>query len=606
VVPRPNAPRGFARHELGILLPATGERADAAPALEANVYLSYPDLTGGDALREPEIVERLRRLSAADCLWAIAHLSTRLAAETRPSESAGLQERLVQEVIGDGPLGQALLQRLRDGSASTVFCEQQLVHLARLVILHADRRPHDDFADGALREEWGTCLIGVTDLLDADLDVEDPAQRLAWEIRQCCLNYHEDQLPVTAIHHEVYRVVWPQMEHQRARDVEDAFERHAGMQIADYFTVGAAVLARLLIRGASEDGTPGIEPAQAFAQTTMAKGTWEAFFMLTARDLDALRDELLAEASQYGEGTYSSLTFERYPLVEVEPGLYLPLSMASLRRRVSEGVFHILNEAAIADGRDRRYYSSIFGVAFQESVERTLRRGVELERSGATITADVLYGPRSQRRRSSDVILGYERNLVFVEVVSGPLQAATTTQGDLGCFRSDVDRLIVGKARQLDRSIRDFFDGALALPANDPALVAHAWPVLVTSHAFPHMDYILREVDRRIRAKGYLQYERVGSLAIVSAEELFFCEGFMEKGTSLLALLRGWKSGPMASAPLKNYLIALGGGRTPGSKHFVRRFAEANVDYMSRMLGQQNTVESVLANLRGSDPDDAP
>jgi hypothetical protein len=598
-------PRGFALHELGVLVPATAERTNTVPVLNASVYLSHRDLTGEDVLREADLVEWLRKLSAADCLWAIAHLSTRLAAETRPEQSVRLQERLVQEVIGNGQLGQALLQRLRDGSTSTIFFEQQLVHLARLVILHADRRPHDDFGDGALREMWGTCLIGVTDLLDADLDLEEPSQRTAWEIRQCCLNYHEDQLPVTAIHHEVYRVIWPQLQDQRAKEVEDAFARHAGMAIADYFTVGAAVLARFLTRGANEDTAPAISPAQAFAQAAMARETWEAFFTLTARDLNGLRDELVDETSQYGESTYSSLTFERFPLVEIGPGLFLPLSMASLRRRVSQGVFHILSEAAVADGRDRRYYSSIFGQAFQESVERTLRRALELERSSATITADVRYGPRSHRRRSSDVILEYERNPVFVEVVSGPLQAGTTTQGDLKCFGSDVDRLVVEKTRQLDRSIRDFFNGDLKLPATDPVLVAHVWPVLVTSHSFPHMDYILREVDRRIHEKEFLQHDRIGSLAIVSAEELFFCEGFMQKGTSFLALLRGWKSGPMASAPLKNYLIVLGHGHAPGSEHFVRRFAEANVDYMSRMLGQQQSVESVLADLRGSDTQDA-
>lgn len=371
--------------------------------------------------------------------------------------------------------------------------------------------------------------------------------------------------------------------------------------LAAYDYLGAAVLARFLTRGASGEGAPGINPAQAFAQATMAKGTWEAFFALNAHDLDALRDELIDEASRYGESTYSSLTFERFPLVEIEPGLLLPLSMASLRRRVSQGLHHILSDAAIADGLNRTYYSSVFGLAFQESVERTLRRAVEMEGSGATITADVFYGSSSRRRRSSDVILEYERNPVFVEVVSGPLQAGTTTQGDLKCFASDVDRLVVEKTRQLDQSIRDFFDKDLKLPATDPALVAHAWPVLVTSHAFPHMDYILREVDRLIREKGYLQHERVGSLAIVSAEELFFCEGFMEKGTTFLALMRGWKSGPMASTPLKNYLITLGNGHAPGSQHFVHRFAEANVDYMSRMLGQQQSVESVLANMKSPD-----
>ncbi len=508
----------------------------------------------------------------------------------------------MQEVFGDGQLGQALLQRLRDGSNPTkVFCEQQLVHLARLVILHADRRRRDDFGAGALREIWGTCLIGVTDLLDTGLNIEDDCERTAWEIRQCCLNYHEDQLPVTALHHEVYRVIWPQLKNKPARAVEAAFVRRAGMPIADYFTVGAAVLARFLIRGANEDSLPGIEPARAFAQATMARETWEAFFTLTGRDVDALRDELLAEAKQYGEGTYGSLTFERFPLVEIEPDLFVPLSITSLRRRVSQGVFHILSEAAVADGRDRRYYSSIFGQAFQESVEGTFRRAVEMEGSGTTVTADVPYGPRSQRRDSSDVILEYERNPVFVEVVSGPLQAGTTTRGDLQCFSDDVDRLVVKKTEQLDRSIQDFFNRRLELPAIDPALVAHAWPVLLTSHPFPHTDYVLRAVDSRIREKSFLQQERVGSLAIVSADELFFCEGFMQKGTSFLALIRGWKSGPMANAPFKNYLIALGHGRAPSSDHFVRRFAEANVDYMSRMLGQQHSVESVLTNMRPQD-----
>src|ERR1700691_5124671 len=107
---RRQVPHGFVRHELGILVPAAVERADAAPALNASIYLSHRDLTGKDALREPDLVERLHELSAVDCLWAIARLSTRLAAETCPAESARLQDQLVREVIGEGQLGQALLQ----------------------------------------------------------------------------------------------------------------------------------------------------------------------------------------------------------------------------------------------------------------------------------------------------------------------------------------------------------------------------------------------------------------------------------------------------------------------------------------------------------------
>lgn len=86
---------------------------------------------------------------------------------------------------------------------------------------------------------------------------------------------------------------------------------------------------------------------------------------------------------------------------------------------------------------------------------------------------------------------------------------------------------------------------------------------------------------------------------MVSAEELFFCEGFMQAGRSLVSLIRGWKSGPTGRVSFKNYLIKLGGGRAPGSDHFERRFAEANADYMARMLGSDVTADDVLNQARG-------
>jgi hypothetical protein len=81
-----------------------------------------------------------------------------------------------------------------------IFCEQQLVHLPRLVILHAHRRAPDEFDDRKLYDEWVTCLIAVTGLLDTGLQVEDRDERLAWEIRQSQLNHDAEQLPATALH----------------------------------------------------------------------------------------------------------------------------------------------------------------------------------------------------------------------------------------------------------------------------------------------------------------------------------------------------------------------------------------------------------------------
>ena len=488
----------YARSEFGILIPiADIPPAEAVP--NAEIYLSDRDI-GRPPMQESDLADLLGRMSARDCLVWIAHLSTRLFAETRPQESRDLQRELVEQTLG--ALAPQVLHALATGMAGAVFCEQQLVHLARLVILHGDRRPRDDFNYGALIEDWGRCLIGVNDLLDSGLDVVDEEQRLSWELRQCALNHHEDQLPTSALHYEVYRVLWPELRKGRYEQVEAAFQQHTGLTIGDYFTVGAAVLARFVMRGANEPTVlPTINPGEYFSSGELEESTWRAFFSLTAQDLDALRHHLLAESTEAGPSTYGSLTFERYPLAEVEDGVYAPLSMRSLQRRVTGGVFHLLSEAAETEGKDRRIYSSRFGRAFQESVERTLRRSSATSQQVAVV-ADQPYGPRTNRRDTSDVILGYERNPVFVEVVSGPLQAKTITHGDLTCFAHDVDRLVVGKARQLDQCIEAFFAGEFEVPGVDPVTVAHVWPLIVTSHPFPQMEGISPRLSNSSARRG--------------------------------------------------------------------------------------------------------
>lgn len=580
----------YARSELGLLI-RISDPLSPVTVPNAEIYLGDRDL-GRPPMGEDDLAELLRKMSASDCLVAIAHLNTRLFAESRPQQSQDLQRELIQQMLGQ--IAPQVLHVLATGPATTVFCEQQLIHLARLVILHGDRRPRDDFAAGALLADWARCLIGVNDLLEPGLDVANGDQRLSWELRQCGLNHHEDVVPSLGLHYEVYRVIWPKLKKGRYQQVETAFQRHARMTISDYFTVGAAVLARLVNRGSTEPTVlPAVKPGEYFSSGELEDSTWRAFFSLTARDLDALRDELLEESADAGPSTYGSLAFERYPLAEVEEGVYVPLSMRSLQRRLTGGVFHLLSAAAEEEGNDRRKYSSKFGNAFQQSVEQTLRRGVVTSHEVA-IVADEKYGPRTNRRDTSDVILGFERNPVFVEVVSGPLQARTITHGDLVCFTEDAKRLVVGKARQLDQCIEAFFAGEFEVPGVDPSTVAHVWPVIVTSHAFPHMAGIIAKTEDLVCAAGHLQGDRVGHLAIVSAEDLFFCEGFMQYGRTFLSLVRGWKSGPYAAMSFKNFLIAEGSGRAPSSAHFVGRFKEFNDENLQRVLG------------RGPSPRDSP
>jgi hypothetical protein len=140
-----------------------------------------------------------------------------------------------------------------------------------------------------------------------------------------------------------------------------------------------------------------------------------------------------------------------------------------------------------------------------------------------------------------------------------------------------------------------------AVSAVDPATVAHVWPVIVTSHPFPHRECIIAAVEKQVRKAGHLQGERIGGLAIVSAEELFFCEGFMQQGRTFLSLIRGWKSGPHPDLSFRNHLIEEGRGRAPSSEHLERRFAEFNVENMNRVLGREEDLETALEKMRAGD-----
>jgi hypothetical protein len=585
----------FIPNEFGLLVPATA--IHPKPRMpNVKVYLTYRDFTG-TPMPETKLVELLGQLSSADCLASLAHIGGRLYASPEPYEE--VQRQLIHELSGDSEPGRRLHLMLKEPRFGAVFFEQQLVHLARLVIIHADLRPHDDFDGRALYDEWMACLLGVTDLLEEGLYLTDPAERRSWEIRQSEINSNEDQLPLWALHHEVYSVLWPEMSSERAKEADDAFQRHFGLTIDEYFTVGSAVMAYFVNSGLGELPRSPLKPRQYFSSAQIDRSSWQAFFKLNARGVAALRDELLKEEADYGSTSYGSLTFERYPLVEVGPGLYVPISLSSLKRRITQGVFHLLSEAAEADRLDRRRYNSAFGLVFQRSVESTMRRGVSASTPDVSITADVKYDGATGRRDSTDVILGQGRDPVFIEVVSGPLQAATVTRGDADAFDSDVDRLVVGKARQLDECIHDFLEGRLEIDGSDPANLHQVWPVIITSHPFPHAEFVTAYVTERVRAAGHLADARIGPLAVVSAEELFFCEAFMQRGLSFLSLIRGWKSGADAALPFKNYLIVRGGGRAPGSEHFERRFAEATANYMRRLLNSDVTPDDVLEHAKG-------
>jgi hypothetical protein len=590
----------FVRHELGLWVPGGGaHRRDEVPSALRNsaIYLTHKELTG-DAITEDHLIELLQRLSVEDVLGQIAVLTTRCT--KHPTADRAAQAALIRRVAGPAGLADPLIGAIeRGGDDLVIVHHQQLVHLARLALIHCDLRPHDDFRRGERYLDFLTCLIGVNDVLERGLEIEDADQRLSWELRQCDVNHREDTAILLGTHHAIYQSLWPEIQPEGAQGVEAAFTNAVGMSFSDFFVVGSGVQSRFMAHALNDqDGVPLLNPVEYFGMVDLTEREWEPFFAATARTPAELREALLKEEADYGETSYGSLTFERWPLLAIRDEGYLPISMPALQRRFTQGVFHVLAEAADDAGLDRRYYTSRFGEPFQALVEQSLRRGVSATDPALPIVADVEYGPRGARKRSSDVVLGYPGHPVFVDAVSGPMQAATMTRGDLSTYECDADRLIVEKAVQLDARIAEFLVGEAPFEGIDPTTVAKIHPVVVTSHPFPRRDTIADDIDRRVRAAGALTDPRVGQIAILSAEELAYAEGLMEhRGESFLALIRGWMSSDRGRHSFRNYAIEHAGGRAPVGTTFLKFWAETLAVVQRRLFGREVTVDEVLGEL---------
>jgi hypothetical protein len=551
----------------------------------AGVHIAAEELGYDRALTEDEIVGILERLSAYDCMGIVGRLSAAISATPR-SWNPRFQRRLVDWLAGFDKELQGRLQKAVGRGVVAVF-EQQLIHLARLIILHASPRAPDGFNSGGQRE-FLSCLFSVPDLFqDDDVDLRDPDQKLSWALRHCGLS-HEERLTLWSTYFEVMCRIWPSLPDDDMPDADAAFERYTGLSIEKFLTCGFAFAAAF---GASTDNVPPrdyVDPADYFSSTKLQAGDWRPFLDVCSASLKELRESLREEDAKWGRTTFGALAFEKKPLLQGPGDSYYLVNFGSLDRRVTHGILHLLAERSVEDGHDREHFTSPFGAAFQQWAEACVKRTLPHFDPPPSLFADEPYGTPREPKRTSDVVLRYPRALVVAEVVAGPLQARTVTRGDLEAFDRDIAKLVEKKARQLDKRIRDILDGRteeIGLTADD---ISGIWPVIITATRFPHRPEIGSAIRARLKRKGLLQGRQMRPLAIISAEELAAAEGAMEAGASLLELLSGWKrTAATGDHSFKNFLIDREPGKgQPPAEHHKKMFGEACAVINTRVFGK--------------------
>jgi hypothetical protein len=95
-------------------------------------------------------------------------------------------------------------------------------------------------------------------------------------------------------------------------------------------------------------------------------------------------------------------------------------------------------------------------------------------------------------------------------------------------LESDIQEVLIPRARQLDRKIQDIRRGALTYD-REIAASTPIEPVVCFLDGFPMAPFVRERIDEAIRASGYLNLPNVGRLSIVGAEDFEVACGAVEK-----------------------------------------------------------------------------
>jgi len=211
-------------------------------------------------------------------------------------------------------------------------------------------------------------------------------------------------------------------------------------------------------------------------------------------------------------------------LVSLDDGIYVPVDTRFLVERITSGIYWDIFDSL--SGNEKYRFTSYFGILLQKYLEELFRRAYP---ESQTTANRVFYDVQYDGERSSDVMLFYGEEAVFIEVVVGRLRMEETMiTGDLVAFKEDISIKVVDAAKQIDRVIRDFTTGRLPLADCSPTDIKHYYPVVVTVSPLPIFLSIYNEVRGMVADAGYLASTNIAELEIMNVGELEVIESLLE------------------------------------------------------------------------------
>lgn len=491
----------------------------------------------------------------------------------------------------------------------TLFSEQQVFALQRLLLVHGKDEPAEDLTP----HEQARLLWAMLFIPDAILDPELNADQ-----RLTTMDLADDRMvrffvangglaTHTAFRHELarayrlYHVIANSRAAKRHRDycpINEWLRDTYSLDFVELQTLGFAFFARSNIADRA-DGQLQFTNEDYFA-TTGLSNRYEAALPAIA----APRDWFVSEFATRGAGSRAIARdiqpFLRRPALIQRDGNCVVLGPRALEAWISStGSYYRLLDIARARGRDdfdrfrrfngflhERYFRQLTHIAHPYASRRAALSG-----SGRVFPEQTYRVKKTGDQKTSDVAIDLGLDLVLVEITSSRVTTKSVVDGDIKAVVRDLAKVMLANMRQLDRVARDLVAGRANLPDVDIDVVERIWPIIVSPDNVFYSPSLWAWCEK---AGGHLlrapndQKQRIQPLTLLDGEEYEVLMALVAAGDPLIDILESKTSPLWRERDFKSWFLER--GTEKDNLPFIRQEVARSHGAMVRVLKRPPAV----------------
>ena len=337
-------------------------------------------------------------------------------------------------------------------------------------------------------------------------------------------------------------------DHLNGREPSEIFKTATGVEIEDFMAIGLAIY---LFGKSWNPQTQGIALAQDFGTNMPAN-----VHSMVIEHL-ALDKEGFSQKFQGFNQSWNFRPFEDFPLLKIENTLVI-IDMSSLLERFTSGLYWFaFNHLRDAEGdAGRNSWGKAWGQmveSYSEELLQSLAPTTFYNQTSQYTEEDLKIAYPKQKR--ADVVIDFGSTFGIFEIVSGRLTVPTRIDGSLTALTKDIEKIVLEKIRQLNRSALDLIVGEERLTGISVSLPRRMQPVLIAGGGFPVSVPTMRYIREWCQANSMLQHPLIDPLAIIELDELEILAGLAENGHSPIELLAEWQHSDLGDISFKNFLF---------------------------------------------------